>query len=438
MTTIAAFEERVADRSITVGVVGLGYVGLPLAVGYAEAGFRAVGFDLSERTVGGLRSGVSHIEDIESSRIASIVASGNFLPSTDVADLGTSDVVFVCVPTPYDDQKTPDLSYIRAASATVASVLRPGMLVILQSTTSPGTTTQIMQPILEAGGLRAGDDFLLAFSPERVDPGNTRFTVRNTPKVVGGVDERSTECARALLEAVMDEPGLVTCVSSPDAAEMTKLLENTYRAVNIALVNELAVLSEKMGIDLWEVIAAASTKPFGFQAFWPGIGPGGHCIPVDPYYLSWKARAYDFQTKFIELAADTNLGMADYVCARVSRFLNETGRALRGARVLALGVAFKEGVSDVRNSRAVRVIELLEADGADVEYADPMVPSIVIGGRERIAVDLASVDPGAYDVVVVLVKHSTWPLADWIGRGVRIFDAVNASGLPSDGTLERL
>lgn len=438
MTTVAEFEQRVADRTIAVGIIGLGYVGLPLAIGYAEAGFRAVGFDLSERTVGGLRAGTSHIEDIESSRIAAVVGSDRFLPTTDVADLGRCDVVFVCVPTPYDDQKTPDLSFIRAASETVASVLRPGMLVILQSTTSPGTTTQIMQPILERGGLVAGSDFMLAFSPERVDPGNVRFTVRNTPKVVGGVDDRSTQCARALLEAVMDEPGLVTCVSSPDAAEMTKLLENTYRAVNIALVNELAVLSEKMGIDLWEVIAAASTKPFGFQAFWPGIGPGGHCIPVDPYYLSWKARAYDFQTKFIELAADTNLGMADYVCTRVARFLNETGTAMRGAKVLALGVAFKEGVSDIRNSRAIRVVELLEAEGAVVDYSDPMVPSLTIDGRERTSVDLEAVDPTAYDVVVVLVKHSEWPLAEWIAKGARVFDAVNASGLASNGSLERL
>jgi len=292
MTTVAEFEARVADRAISVGVVGLGYVGLPLAVGYAEAGFRAVGFDLSERTVTGLRSGTSHIEDIESSRIAEVVGSGRFLPSNDDADLGTCDVVFVCVPTPYDDQKTPDLSYIRSASETVASVLRPGMLVILQSTTSPGTTTQIMQPILERGGLRAGADFMLAFSPERVDPGNTRFTVRNTPKVVGGVDERSTQCARTLLEAVMDEPGLVTCVSSPDAAEMTKLLENTYRAVNIALINELAVLSEKMGIDLWEVIAAASpgvlSRPRSGRALYPDRPvlsqlagpPSGHEYPV--------------------------------------------------------------------------------------------------------------------------------------------------------------
>jgi UDP-N-acetyl-D-glucosamine dehydrogenase len=265
-----------------------------------------------------------------------------------------------------------------------------------------------------------------------------RYTVRNTPKVVGGVDERSTECARALLEAVMDSPGLVTCVSSPDAAEMTKLLENTYRAVNIALVNELAVLSEKMGIDLWEVIAAASTKPFGFQAFWPGIGPGGHCIPVDPYYLSWKARAYDFQTKFIELAADTNLGMAGYVCTRVSRFLNEGGKALRGSRMLALGVAFKEGVSDTRNSRAVRVIELLEAEGADVDYADPMVPAITISGRERGSVDVDAIDLASYDIVVVLVKHLAWPIAEWLETGVRIFDAVNAGGIPTNGQIERL
>jgi UDP-N-acetyl-D-glucosamine dehydrogenase len=438
MTTVAEFEAAVSARTLSVGVVGLGYVGLPLAVGYAETGFRAVGFDLNESRIEGLRSGHSHIEDIESSRIATVVDAGKMLATSDLADLSTVDVIFVCVPTPHDDQKTPDLSFIRSASASVASVLRPGMLIILQSTTSPGTTTQIMQPILEETGLRAGADFMLAFSPERVDPGNVRFTVRNTPKVVGGVNERSTECARALLEAVMDEPGLVTCVSSPDAAEMTKLLENTYRAVNIALVNELAVLSEKMGIDLWEVISAASTKPFGFQAFWPGIGPGGHCIPVDPYYLSWKARAYDFQTKFIELAADTNLGMADYVCLRVARFLNRRGQTLNDAKVLALGVAFKEGVSDTRNSRAVQVIKLLEAEGAIVDYADPMVPSITISGRERQSIDPDAIDPTEYDVVLVLVKHLSWPIGRWIESGAHIFDAVNAGGVPTNGQIERL
>ena len=438
MKTTTEFEAAVSERTLSVGVVGLGYVGLPLVVGYAETGFRAVGFDLNEPRIQGLNSGHSHIEDIESARIAAVVNSGKMLATSDLADLSTIDVVFVCVPTPHDDQKTPDLSFIQSAAASVASILRPGMLVILQSTTSPGTTTQIMQPILEETGLRSGIDFMLAFSPERVDPGNVRFTVRNTPKVVGGVNEQSTQCARALLEAVMDEPGLVTCVSSPDAAEMTKLLENTYRAVNIALVNELAVLSEKMGIDLWEVISAASTKPFGFQAFWPGIGPGGHCIPVDPYYLSWKARAYDFQTKFIELAADTNLGMADYVCLRVSRFLNRREKTLNGAKVLALGVAFKEGVSDTRNSRAVQVIKLLEAEGAIVDYADPMVPSITISGRERQSINPDTINPNDYDVVLVLVKHLSWPIGRWIESGAHIFDAVNAGGVPTNEQIERL
>ncbi|MBJ7307679.1 MAG: nucleotide sugar dehydrogenase [Acidimicrobiia bacterium] len=438
MKTTTEFEAAVSERTLSVGVVGLGYVGLPLVVGYAETGFRAVGFDLNEPRIQGLSAGHSHIEDIESARIAAVVNSGKMLATSDLADLSTVDVVFVCVPTPHDDQKTPDLSFIQSAAASVASILRPGMLVILQSTTSPGTTTQIMQPILEETGLRSGIDFMLAFSPERVDPGNVRFTVRNTPKVVGGVNEQSTQCARALLEAVMDEPGLVTCVSSPDAAEMTKLLENTYRAVNIALVNELAVLSEKMGIDLWEVISAASTKPFGFQAFWPGIGPGGHCIPVDPYYLSWKARAYDFQTKFIELAADTNLGMADYVCLRVSRFLNRREKTLNGAKVLALGVAFKEGVSDTRNSRAVQVIKLLEAEGAIVDYADPMVPSITISGRERQSINPDAINPNDYDVVLVLVKHLSWPIGRWIESGAHIFDAVNAGGVPTNEQIERL
>ncbi len=280
--------------------------------------------------------------------------------------------MFISVPTPFDGHKTPDLSYVTSAAESVATALHPGMLVVLQSTTYPGTTAEVVQPILERTGLTVGTDIFLAFSPERVDPGNTRWNVRNTPKVVGGTTATCSAMAAALLDAVLIEGGAVTVLSSPAAAEMTKLLENTYRAVNIALVNELALLSHEMGVDVWEVIGGASTKPFGFQSFQPGIGPGGHCIPVDPYYLSWRARAFDFQTKFIELAADTNLRMAHHVVERISSFLNARGRPLQGTDVLVLGVAFKPNVSDVRNSRALRVFELLEDAGADGALRRPL------------------------------------------------------------------
>jgi UDP-N-acetyl-D-glucosamine dehydrogenase len=332
----------------------------------------------------------------------------------------------------------PDLSSVLAAPGTGAAALHPGMLVVLQSTTFPGTTTEVVQPLLEAGGLRAGVDFNLAFSPERVDPGNPTWTVRNTPKVVGGLTAACAERARILLEAVMERPGLVRVVSSPSAAEMAKLLENTYRAVNIALVNELAILAHDMGIDLWEVIDAAGTKPFGFQAFYPGIGPGGHCIPVDPYYLAWKAREYDFQTKFIELAADTNLRMAAYVVKRVHEFLNRLGRSVQGSRVLALGASFKPGVADVRNSRAVKVVELLERAGAVVSVADPHVRVLEVGGQERKTVALTDGELGAYDLAVVLVGHRGWPIDELMAAGTPVFDAVNATAGRASPVIERL
>jgi UDP-N-acetyl-D-glucosamine dehydrogenase len=346
-------------------------------------------------------------------------------------------VVFVCVPTPFDRFKTPDLSFVRAATETVAQGLKPGMLVILQSTTYPGTTTEILLPRLVATGLQAGVDFHLAFSPERVDPGNVNWTVRNTPKVVGGIDQESSRRAKLVLEAVMDDNGMVVTVSSPAAAEMTKLLENTYRAVNIALVNELAQIADKMNIDIWEVIDAAKTKPFGFQAFYPGIGPGGHCIPVDPYYLSWKAREYDFQSKFIELAADTNLQMAEYVLGRIQRLMNRHGRMLNGARVLTLGAAFKPHVSDVRNSRAIHIMGLLQEAGAILSYADPMVPSLTCGQQELRSVDADSVDADSVDLVVVLVGRH-WPMKRFADAGVLIFDASAATQGMSAPNVDRL
>lgn len=432
------FQERVDGRDLTVGVVGLGYVGLPLAVSYAESGFRAVGFDVDAERTTALNEGRSHIDDVASERVAAVVHAGRFSATADAAGLTNVDVVFICVPTPFDQAKTPDLTFVKAATHAVASVLKPGMLVILQSTTYPGTTVEVVKPVLEEGGLKAGSDFHLAFSPERVDPGNTQWTVHNTPKVVGGLTPACTERARELLEAVMDDPGLVCPVSSPAAAEMSKLLENTYRAVNIALVNELAVLSHEMGIDVWEVIDAAGTKPFGFQAFYPGIGPGGHCIPVDPYYLAWKAREFDFQTKFIELAADTNLRMARYVVTRILAFMNRLKRTLSGARVLCLGAAFKPGVSDVRNSRAIHVMELLDASGATIEYSDPMVAEILLNGSTRKARELSDVSFDEFDLIVILVANPTWPMDQVDAAGVPVFDAVNAGRSGSHALRERL
>jgi len=432
------FTERIAARDLRVGVVGLGYVGLPLAVAYAEAGFPTIGFDVDGERTAALNNSHSHIDDVSPQRVGAVVRSAGFTATANADDLAVADVVFICVPTPFDRAKTPDLSFVRAATETVAQVLRPDMLVILQSTTYPGTTVEIVQPALEAQGLRAGEDFHLAFSPERVDPGNTTYTVHNTSKVVGGVTPECAERARGVLEAVMDEPGLVQIVSSPATAEMAKLLENTYRAVNIALVNELAILSNEMGTDIWEVIDAASTKPFGFEAFYPGIGPGGHCIPVDPYYLSWKAREYDFQTKFIELAADTNLSMARYVLHRLLQFTNRLDLTMRGLRVLCLGAAFKPGVSDIRNSRAIHVMELLEDAGARVDFADPMVDSVVLPSGERKAVPLTGLSPSDFDLVVILVNGPDWPLAELRQAGVALFDAVNAAGRPGHDRHERL
>ena len=427
MTT--TLEHRLRSREAVVGVIGLGYVGLPLAVAFAEVGFKVVGFDVSDAAVDGLNAGRSHIDDISSSRVASLVSGNAFRATSDVADLKRCDALFICVPTPFDKLKTPDLSYVEAATRTVAKVLRTEMLVILQSTTYPGTTTEFVRPILEEDGLVAGRDFHLAFSPERVDPGNTTWNVRNTPKVVGGLSGRCTELAAVLLESLMEDPSLVRRVESPEVAEMAKLLENTYRAVNIALVNELAQLCHEMEIDVWNVIAAAGTKPFGFQAFYPGIGPGGHCIPVDPFYLAWKAREFGFQTRFIELAADINDDMATYAVRRIQALLNSRSVSLRGAKILCLGAAFKRGVSDVRNSRAIHVMELLRASGATVSYCDPHVPSVRVAGETLKSLTQDAVASTDADLVAVLVAGE-WPLAQLATRNVAVFDAVNAGGQP--------
>ncbi len=422
---------RLVAREATVAVLGLGYVGLPLAISFAEVGYRVIGFDVSDAVVTGLNAGVSHIDDVAALRVGALVAKQSFRATVTTEDLVDCDVMFICVPTPFDKAKNPDLSYVESATRTVAKVLRHGMLVVLQSTTYPGTTTEFVRPILEETGLRAGIDFHLAFSPERVDPGNPRWNVRNTPKVVGGLTPQCTELAKTMLLSLLDDPTLVRTVESPDVAEMAKLLENTYRAVNIALVNELAQLCHEMGIDVWSVIDAAATKPFGFQAFYPGIGPGGHCIPVDPFYLAWKAREYGFQTRFIELAADINDQMAAYVITRMHDVLNERSVSLRGANILCLGAAFKRGVSDVRNSRAIHVMELLRERGAVVSYCDPNVPSVRIGPDMLQSLSINDINRSNADLVAVLVGGE-WPLAALATRGIAVFDAVNAGGVPGN------
>jgi len=420
-------EAKIRNRSATVGVIGLGYVGLPLAVTLSDLGFGVVGFDISEATVGKLNAGGSHIDDVTESQVRAFIGNSRVKVTSHEETLRTCDAVFICVPTPFDDYKTPDLSYVEAASRTVARILHPEMLIILQSTTYPGTTEEFVRPILESSGLTVGNDFYLAFSPERVDPGNQVWTVRNTPKVVGGVSAHCTYHAKLLLETFMDEPRLVHAVESPAVAELCKLLENTYRAVNIALVNELAQLCHRMEIDVWSVVAAAATKPFGFQAFSPGIGPGGHCIPVDPFYLAWKAREFGFQTRFVELAAEINNNMADYVIHRIQDVLNEANRPLRGTHILCLGASFKPGVSDIRNSRALHVMKLLLERGAVLEYCDALVPTIQVGDHELSSIRSDNVVKTSATMVVVLVGGA-WPLDDLEARNILVFDAVNAGG----------
>ena len=431
------FDQQVAQRTHTIAVVGLGYVGLPLAVAFAEAGYSTIGFDVSAGAVSGLNSGVSHIDDVANERVAALVAAGTFKASNQPSVLGDASVVFICVPTPFDKAKTPDLSYVQAATESVAAHLSKGTLVILQSTTYPGTTTEFVKPILERGGMKAGIDFNLAFSPERVDPGNTQWGIGNTPKVVGGLTDECTRRSVLLLATLMMSSDLVHPVKSPAIAEMCKLLENTYRAVNIAFVNELAQICHEMQIDVWEVIQAASTKPFGFQAFYPGIGPGGHCIPVDPHYLAWKAREFEFNTRFIELAADINSQMANYVVWRIQDMLNRSDKSLSGSTVLCLGAAFKAGVSDVRNSRAIHVMELLQKQGASIAYCDPHVPTVKIGSEPLTSLDMNTLGQAKFDAVAVLVGSPSWPISDLEKTGKPIFDAVNAGGAPN-GHRERL
>ncbi len=423
--------QRIANREARVCVIGLGYVGLPLAVELARAGYPVVGLDVDAERVDSLMQGRSYIGDVTDADLRAAVESGKLSATTDYDTLAEADAIFICVPTPFTAARSPDLSFVLSAARGIAERLRHGQLIVLQSTTYPGTTEDEVLPILEASGLKAGSDFHLAFSPERINPGDREHTVRSTPKVVGGLTPTCAELAAALLGQLHPN---VHLVSSPRAAEMTKLLENIYRSVNIALVNEMALLCERMGIDVWEVIEAASTKPFGFMPFYPGPGVGGHCIPVDPYYLLWKAREYDFHTKFIELAAEVNQAMPYHVVEMVSEALNARGKGLRGARVVLLGVAFKKDVDDARNSPAERVAELLLARDAELAYNDPYIPRFVVGGNVFFSreVSLES-EPltgeflAGADCVVMLAAHEAYDVPWIVQQAPLLVDTVNAT-----------
>ena len=414
-----------------VAIVGAGYVGVPLAQTFADAGSRVVLVDVVQETVHALNRGESHIKDVSSEQLRPLVESGAITATTDYDAIGEADAVLIALPTPLSKQREPDLSIVIGAVEQLAPRVQPGQLIVLESTTYPGTTREVVQPILEAGGRTAGEDFFLAYSPERVDPGNERYTTKTTPKIVGGVTPACTERAAAFYRKAIDE---VHTVSTPEAAELTKLLENIFRSVNIALVNELAQLCERMGIDVWEVVDAAATKPFGFMSFKPGPGLGGHCIPIDPFYLTWKAREFDFTTRFIELAGEVNQNMPYYCRSLVSQALNHGAqKSLSDAKILVLGVAYKADIGDMRESPAVKLIELLRTGGADVAYHDPYVPEFEEHGLSMRSVAL---EPGAYDAVVIVTAHSSVDYAKLVEDAGVVVDFRNATkGAARDGKV---
>ncbi|MBN1464865.1 nucleotide sugar dehydrogenase [candidate division KSB1 bacterium] len=409
-----SLQGRIEDKSAKIGVIGLGYVGLPLAVEFASKGFSVVGIDSDAKKTASINRGVNYIDDVEDSKLAKAVSEKRLSATTSYADIADLDVIYICVPTPFTKNKEPDVSYIEAAAQGIAAGLRKDQLIILKSTTFPDTTEGILQPILDKTGLTVGKDYYLAFSPERIDPGNQIFTTATTPVVVGGVTKKCTELACLVNQQIINQ---VVPVSSPKVAEMEKLLENIFRSVNIALVNEMARLCDRMGgIDIWEVVEAAATKPYGFMPFFPGPGIGGHCILIDPYYLSWKAREYDFHTQFIELAAETNENMPFYVLGLIRRALSHVGVPFQKAKIMILGVAFKKDVDDTRESPALKIMEFLLQRGVQVDnicYNDPHVSEIRVSGVSFNSVPLTAESLAAADVVVIATNHSIYD-ADFI------------------------
>ena len=415
---------KIDDRSAVVGIVGLGYVGLPLAMEFARAGFRVIGFDVSQRVVDLLMSGKSHIQDVPSEEVARFVKGGKFTATADEARLGECDAVSIAVPTPLGKTRDPDMSYVNAATETIARNAHPGMVIVLESTTYPGTTREVMQPRLEQVGLTVGEDVFLAFSPERVDPGNAVWHTKNTPKVVGGITPACTDVAMALYGSCIDTP---VRVSSTEAAELVKLLENTFRAVNIGLVNEMAIVCDKLGVNVWDVIDAAATKPFGFMKFTPGPGIGGHCIPLDPHYLAWKMRTLNYKTRFIDLASEINSEMPAFVVEKVAHALNDERKAVNGSRVLVIGVAYKKDIDDMRESPALDVMRLLEDRGATVVYHDPHVASFRENGHVVTGVALTDEELRNADAVVIVTDHSALDFQRIVDVASVVVDARNAT-----------
>jgi UDP-N-acetyl-D-glucosamine dehydrogenase len=416
--------EKIRTHSAHVVVIGQGYVGLPLAQEVAEAGMNVTGFEIRDSLVKELNRGHSHIADVPSSTLAAMIKKGHYKATTDPGIMASADCVCICVPTPLSKTKDPDVSFILNSVETLAKNLRPEMLIVLESTTYPGTTEELIRPSLEAGGLKAGKDFYLAYSPERVDPGNPVYGTKNTPRIVGGATPKCIEVAKAFYEQFIDS---VVTVSSTQCAEMVKLLENTFRSVNIGLVNEVALMCDRLKIDVWEVINAAATKPFGFMRFYPGPGLGGHCIPIDPHYLSWKLRSLNYSARFIELAGDINTHMPEYVVERIGRALNERKKAINGSRILVLGVAFKRDIDDVRESPSVDVINLLDHDGAVVSYHDPYVSVLEVDGGIKKSVKLTDAALRRADMVVILTDHSAVDYHHVVEQASLVFDSRNAT-----------
>ena len=435
-STKKALIEKFRSRDAAVAVVGMGYVGLPLAVEFARVGFRVTGIETDGEKTAALNKGRSYIEDVPPEALAPLLKAKTFCASTDYGVVRSQDAVLLCVPTPLNKGRDPDMSFIVAATQAIAERFGPGKLVVLESTTYPGTTEEILLPALQAAAGREGEDFFLAHSPERIDPANKHFTVANTPKVVGGVSPASTEVAAALYGQIVER---VVPVSSPSEAEMVKLLENTFRSVNIALVNEVALICDRLGLNVWEIIEAAATKPFGFMPFYPGPGLGGHCIPVDPHYLSWKLRTLNFNARFIELASEINSRMPHYVADKVVAALNEQGKSVKGSRILLLGLSYKRDVGDLRESPALDVLEHLVRMGADVSYSDPYIPTLNYNGIARQSTAFTEEGLASVDCVVITTDHSAFDY-EAVARSARsIVDARNAMAplLLKDASLRK-
>ena len=427
-------QEAIASKSAIIGIVGLGYVGLPLVRAFVGAGFRTMGFDVDREKVDELAAGRSYIEHISSHWISQCIKDGQFEPTADMKRLSEADVLLICVPTPLDESRDPDLQYVESTTRFIAATLRPGQLVVLESTTYPGTTRDVMLPILAKVGLKVGSDFFLAYSPEREDPGNPDFSAEGIPKVVGGIDPESLRLAELVYKQAVVQ---VIPVSNCEVAEACKILENTYRSVNIAMVNELKMLFDRLGLDIWEVVDAAKTKPFGFQAFYPGPGLGGHCIPIDPFYLSWVARKHGFPTRFIELAGEINAKMPQYVIDRVAQALNEHGKPVKGSKICVLGVAYKRDVDDPRESPSFALMELLGAAGADISYHDPHIPKLPKVRHYDLppmeSVELTEDFLKGLDCLLIATDHSSCDYDFIVRHAPLVVDTRNATGKVVDG-----